>query len=632
MRHINDLPDEMLSRIFTVGSEVELHIHESDWIAKAEIPEQLPPYPADSFLPLAGVPTIKPFAKLAQSICRRWAGLVNLQSNRHLYMSRIDFNMLNDDNDAPDRARTLTRYVASLRGSNGADLWVSFNDMDAIPAGDDHIAIRLLVRAIALLHQHRQQVVALDLGPLQCRLYGYPEQFVYNREYFPRLEWTGCRNIRIIDHSAPRSHGRLIDDISNLYSMDINQNRPHNKPHHIPTIVAAGFAEDRPLVTYLQMLAGTRLEILCLEITRATIQEATFFPLLLSCSNLKLLFITLPFFSEETESVHRSRVELSRLDQLHVSGRIRSVLNLFDQTTLPRLRVLSIQVSKADDLEFNERSATPTQLHLPLLSHIIRRNSSREDTLVFGNMAAPKLQRLNLMHEDEWPDDFRPEDSWTQPPNIQSPKHIFISANRYADTLQGLSNIDHQALRILTVANLDGQNESYDNDPVSQLVLPNLELLEFRNFSGDQLESFMKRLISPRLDRVTLHNTCDDNEPPYLIVFTPLGEKGEGFFERVRHLEIYNNGADMPAQLRDLWAIPGIERCVLRLFGLWQLDDFDILPNLVELVLDVSRMEWTEWIKRDLHRSIAVISETRQAKGYSPVLFFIRDSEGDRAL
>lgn len=76
MASIDDLPDEILSRIFTIGCD-QYSIPSVKWFYKATSNED------------TETPILKPFGRLAQRVCRRWRLLVVAGGNRHLFHTSV---------------------------------------------------------------------------------------------------------------------------------------------------------------------------------------------------------------------------------------------------------------------------------------------------------------------------------------------------------------------------------------------------------------------------------------------------------------------------------------------------------------------------------------------------------------
>jgi hypothetical protein len=644
MRHIDDLPDEMLSRIFTVGSEIDLRSQEDAWIADpfiSQLEQQLPSYPAQSFLQdtyeNSVAPVAKPFADLTQKVCQRWAYVAGAKSNRHLFMSRLWLSVrwYQDSSDyrvrKTDLVRTFTDFITALRASGGADLWVTFQD-SFIETSDEE---SLLQHAVALLRPHRLSLVAVDLDSSGGRLCKLASHFFNRPDLFPRLEWVG------FSEQEPRAETPLVHDLpaglealsllSHLYDIDVTQDKPHHSPQ---SILAGSLPPCRPAERSLGFLAGPRVQILCLRAHEQNISKESLFDSLSSCKELRMLFIDIYVVLGEPLTSHETSksAALPLLTQLHVLGGAVSIISLLLCFSMPALRVLSLNVT--DDINPNlqvDMLARPS-IHLPLLERITRRGLQFKDAAVFRSIVAPKLQRVDLIHSfDRWLIDFDPAKTWIQPLNLSSPKHILISIYSAATALRRMEGIDRMSLTSLDIIGMEGTFYGRDPELIHEFVLPNLEVIEFSGSSSDiETGLLLETVHAPSLRLIKYYADVKKDTTPHVVIHTPLGE-GKTLFDRARDIEIFHHDDDDDDDFL-FESLPGVLRCVFHRPTVHRLASFAHLPKLQELILDVVNMRSSGEMRAEIAESIKMITDTRQSRGYSPLSVLIRDSLSDQKL
>jgi hypothetical protein len=635
MRHIDDLPDEILSQLFTVGSQFDLNYHENDWIAAAPefLVSCLPDHTAASFLPSSrsrGL-KLKPFAHLCRRVCHRWADIAAAKSNRHLYLARTWFGQewvglehANGSNsyELSDIAVAFTQFVSDLRESDGADLWITFEDYHV---DDDCVEVQLLFRAVALLLQsYRSGLAAVDFITSRRRLGHFANHLSNSSGLFPRLEWVGFEeNLWVHKDTEPKPlPTEHFIHVSRLYDVDVDQGVLHgSKPPQ--TIIAA-----RPPnhAGSLSSFVGPNLQVLCFTALPQFIAMESLLESLATCCGLKILSITRlenqysP--QEDTESLI---LEMPALDQLHAGGDAESIHSLLSHLLLPKLRILSLKANGSlGTLGVADYKPTTTSFYLPALARVIRRGS--EDSDIFFCIIAPALRRLDLIHEDYDTDTFELVKTWIQPPVI-SLEHILISNPSLHYALRRLVGIQHASLKTLTIAIAYESSESEDAVQTAHLVLPSLELIEFRACPLALVEKLVESITAPSLRRITVHSSTHGAVPPYLIIHTPLGE-GTRLFEQCRRLEI--DQEKFPENLLDRF--PRVQHCVVHQPTIPHLRTFRDRPSLLELILDLTEMNCTGEMEDEIAQSMATVHEHRLDAGYPPLSVILRDSFGDRML
>jgi hypothetical protein len=146
--HIDVLPDEILSRIFTLGCDSGSQ---------------------QVFRPIgtAGEPILKPFARTLQAVCWRWRQLVLAAGNKHLRFSNAwmrlppfrDVDSVSLRLKPPTGAdRELTTFLHTLDHSDGADLCVHMHISDVHPPFDqiqaEHLSFNLLAAELSMLNSY----------------------------------------------------------------------------------------------------------------------------------------------------------------------------------------------------------------------------------------------------------------------------------------------------------------------------------------------------------------------------------------------------------------------------------------------------------------------------------------------
>jgi hypothetical protein len=149
------LPNELISRIFTIGCELDVHGEGGSWVQL--LPDQL----LDALLE-RDAPTPIPFAATSLSVCRRWNAIARARSNRHLWVIFATFSYQGCDNPPPGKSdlASLARFKSRLSLSNGCSIYVRYWGSEEQNGSELVLEIRFAVLFIALIRRHRPQIVS----------------------------------------------------------------------------------------------------------------------------------------------------------------------------------------------------------------------------------------------------------------------------------------------------------------------------------------------------------------------------------------------------------------------------------------------------------------------------------------
>src|ERR1700761_4552736 len=178
---IDELPTELLVKIFTIGSEAPISLNEMAVI-----------YPLESSLHKR---CRKPFTELVSQVCSRWRAITELRSTSHLWVTIVQLRSLFSTTDIDVQ---LLQFKEALLASEGSDLSVFYraernpNAMDR----EDPLAVstRLCMHGLTFLRDYTQQIRSVhaqvagstDLNLILTLLRLYAPM--------PRLEWLSIQS------------------------------------------------------------------------------------------------------------------------------------------------------------------------------------------------------------------------------------------------------------------------------------------------------------------------------------------------------------------------------------------------------------------------------------------------------
>jgi hypothetical protein len=150
------LPDEIISRIFTIGYELDLDGDDGSWI-------QLLPDESEWALHDRNTPTPTPFAAVALFVCRRWHAIVHARSNRHLWIIYASFNYRGRDIASPSGQDSLAHFNKRLSSSQGCNIYAQYWNPRASNATELALEICFAVLFIVIIKRHHLQIDSLSV-------------------------------------------------------------------------------------------------------------------------------------------------------------------------------------------------------------------------------------------------------------------------------------------------------------------------------------------------------------------------------------------------------------------------------------------------------------------------------------
>jgi hypothetical protein len=156
MSPFDKLPDELISRIFTIGCELDMESEEGSWV-------QLLSEKARQALRERNTPTPTAFAATSLSVCRRWYTIARARSNRHLWIIFANFNRQGWDTPPPGRDdwSSLANFKNRLSSSNGCNIYARYWSLPVSNATELALEICFAVLFITLIKRHHLQVDSL---------------------------------------------------------------------------------------------------------------------------------------------------------------------------------------------------------------------------------------------------------------------------------------------------------------------------------------------------------------------------------------------------------------------------------------------------------------------------------------
>src|ERR1700761_3970246 len=152
---LDELPDELLLRIFTITSDMAFQ--ESSW---------------DDGIPRGQPHVMKAAVRKLQLVCRRWRALVHLKSNSHFWLTRM--SLIHHYPSPHDPSSIfLVPFFEHLNSSQGSDLRVDIifprelegadSVADTPPPNSLFTVSRLVMHGCATLMSHSDNLLCLDI-------------------------------------------------------------------------------------------------------------------------------------------------------------------------------------------------------------------------------------------------------------------------------------------------------------------------------------------------------------------------------------------------------------------------------------------------------------------------------------
>src|ERR1700761_1446229 len=180
---IDRLPDEILSRIFTVSTEVPL-----DFYSKIDRLK----YDPDMYKMIPHKRRMKPMTRMITSVCQHWNAMVHSPGNSNLWIAAASLVCGGYPYPLKDPIHQLIQFRDILTSSRQCDLDIVFlfNWDDDSWGIDDHIlATRMFIHALAWLDDYTRQLRSFRVASYNNESESCVLAFMHNMGHAPGLDW-----------------------------------------------------------------------------------------------------------------------------------------------------------------------------------------------------------------------------------------------------------------------------------------------------------------------------------------------------------------------------------------------------------------------------------------------------------
>ncbi len=536
---INSLPDELLSRIFTVGCEKNLEgrtpSQEMDFFPFVAEPPFLDEDPEGEDY-ASGRRRPKPFTRAAMLVCRRWCGIAMTLSNAHLWTTRIGLTC-----HSKDIAVDFTKFLSALDGSRGSDLDVKIYFPSSSKCSP------LVSHALTRLNRHKSQLKGMIFHAGSFPLLFCVFRFLLNIGGASRLEWVRIQATSVTRDEKLALHVR--ETISLHPSLD--RSLKHSRlPVSFPSL--CHFVSVPSWQPFFLIPTGPALEYLSIWDLAPDDTAELYWPelvvMLETSPSLKKLFIDLSIMKQmpTLESLSsEARFSVCSLTELQIKASARELFTLFAGFDFPSLEWLQmVHISSKDRSGLNREGELI--LELPLLKRLTWYSHSDSTVMTFRTVHSPRLRSLDLAA-------FNPSTAhviFKQVTCAPIPSDIQIRCYGPQSSCAVLgSGAELTAIASLTFSRLGRSTSQGDYDASfntlhETLELPNVICLSFHDHSWEEIEGFLNRLMTPQLGRIDRY-VSGWGISPYLTyrIIPPLLEGTESLVHRIREIEIQSVSA-----------------------------------------------------------------------------------------
>jgi hypothetical protein len=192
---IDTLPDELLSRIFSIACEehtVRTHKwYDGDGHAVWEDNTPLEDFLfSETLQSAAGQRRPKHQIRNAMLTCRRWSFLILARSNSHLWLATVTLF-----NRVMDAAIQFTHFTHAIKQSQGCDIDVF------VSRPSSTAEVSMYIHALSMLHRCRKQLRVLVIPAVTTKMELRIQQFFRGLQGSHRLQW-----IKLYKNETPHDH------------------------------------------------------------------------------------------------------------------------------------------------------------------------------------------------------------------------------------------------------------------------------------------------------------------------------------------------------------------------------------------------------------------------------------------
>src|ERR1700761_1687477 len=146
--HISELPNELLTKILTIGCD----------LSPSSDTKRFPDYDEGYYRPISHPRRLKPFVGIASFVCRQWYDVTHSKGNYHFWVTALDLRA-SSGGSGPPIDRQLYYFKRDLDSSQDSDidLFLGLNDVysDSV-FGRSHepVVLNLLLHGINMIRPH----------------------------------------------------------------------------------------------------------------------------------------------------------------------------------------------------------------------------------------------------------------------------------------------------------------------------------------------------------------------------------------------------------------------------------------------------------------------------------------------
>ncbi len=521
---INTLPDELLSRIFTIGCEYPsqprqrpLGIRSIDWSRSQiyGIPEMDVSY--------RNVRQPKKFAKTAMFVCKRWCGVVCTRGNAHLWAVLVQLPV------QADMAVDFAMNVHSIQSSRGCDIYARF---DYDPYRPHWHSFMLHTLSLLGRREYSPQLKALIIYSSSEDIDGCISKFLTSIEGATRLEWLG-----IVTSGGMYFGDEALKKAAFLHPFLLAQSE--SPLVQFPSLFYLHrdrlniVAPSSPLLTYASLvdIYNSAQALDWWELTN----------FIWSAVSLKALTIDVRQLSGVRPTKGTARHLVTNIEDLVVRVSPHTIFPFFLSFSFPAVTWLSVELyMKTDEVTWDV--GEDDRIDFPSLERLTWCSASLFGDRFLDVFHAPRMKTLyGGIHADAVSRDLL----YKQPRWSPSPCDLWDGSIGVRSTLALLSQIDIYALTSMSI-NYRGDffyldSEFKEGPPVT---LPNVVSLTFWQCDWSTVDDFLGILKFPKLTQWHFKHRGEVWVPSFLgpvRTYTmpyPLPEGAESICGGTRVLEV----------------------------------------------------------------------------------------------
>jgi hypothetical protein len=529
---IRHLPDEILGRIFTIGSEYYLPQGRDDSFAT------VPPYTSNGQAPFVRTP--KPLVSRVLDVCQRWYDVCHGHGNSHLWCMTLRAGFSSDALEI-----NFVSLVNGLNTSRGCDLNVDFNILPLSHSwGDpDFGAIRdgIFLHSFRLLAKFRHQLKSFNVEAGSSRRFRLIMDFLINLGHAPRLEWIKITSI----YSEASVFATQVHPNDELFPF-VTPLSPSEAGYYFPSLFYSYIYNtwsDYPSRPF----ASPMMEHLFFWRERSTARYPWDDMIQLTRENGQLKSLSVGNTLRDALPLNllakAPHVVLSSLVYLELRWALPSLIPYMSTVELPCLQYLELFVPEGGQLPQADLPRVPflPKIALMRLKQLTWYSLSDHGPLFTGMLLAPLLETLNIhsikISQGE-------DNSFQHTHFLGTPKHINITVHDAFSLylhMKGLTHVKIRSinldLRVLTVF------RSHE-----RVILESLEVLRvessYQVTNWEIIKKLLDHLIAPGLREVHLASESVLRTP-----HTPILDFSGGAFCLAANTFIYSK-----SWMRDLEA------------------------------------------------------------------------------